>query len=147
MAYTKYFKENDGGRSKWFDCTLKKNREIGDCVVRTIAIATDIPYGVVWNELFDRAKTIGHFPNNRIVYETYLKELGWVKHPPLRYNNRKIEIRDFIDMITEQERIYAPMIILTRGHITALIDNKINDTWDCSDYCMNSYYQKESKND
>ena len=138
----KYFRENDGGRSKWFDCTLKKNRNIGDCVVRTIAIATEIPYGVVWNELFDRAKKIGHFPNSPIVYEAYLKELGWEKHPPVRYNNKKITIRDYIDNSLKLEIIEEPMIILTRSHITALVNNKIHDTWDCSNYCMNSYYLK-----
>lgn len=139
----RYFKENDGGRSKWFDCTYKKNRHVGDCVIRTIAIATEIPYGVVWNELFDRAKSIGHFPNDPIVYEAYLKDLGWVKKPPLRYNNKKIEIRDLIDFHNKERMLLAPMIIHTRSHITALIDNKINDTWDCSRYCMNSWYTKE----
>lgn len=140
----RYFKENDGGRSKWFDCTLKKNRDIGDCVIRTIAIATEIPYGVVWNELFDRAKSIGHLPNTVIVYGEYLKELGWVKHPPLRYGrNKKFRIRQLIDKAYEERTPIKSMIIHTSGHLTALVNNKINDTWDCSSYCMNSWYTKE----
>ena len=42
---------NDGGRSEHY-----KGRT-GDCVTRAIAIATRMPYDVVYNALFDIAKS------------------------------------------------------------------------------------------
>tara|TARA_B100000214_G_scaffold369228_1_gene341952 strand:- start:62 stop:472 length:411 start_codon:yes stop_codon:yes gene_type:complete len=122
------FKHNDGGRSIYFG-----KRETGDCVVRAIAIATKKHYRDVWHDLLDISKRTGLLPNEHETYETYLtKHLGWTKHKcPRRADGKKYLVRQVH---------HEQAIILTRGHLTAMVDGVINDTFDCGDSYHNRYF-------
>ena len=54
------WKKNDGGLE---DSRFKSKRKRGDCVVRAIALATDIPYDQVFDGLCDTAKETGFLPS------------------------------------------------------------------------------------
>ena len=130
------FIKNHGGREKYFPTNLKKDRT-NDCVIRAISIATEIDYLKVRDALFDIAKEQGRMPNDKTVYETYLESLGWVKKSPMknRYNKKYRLGRIKIDRA----------IFKTTRHLSAVVDGNLNDTWDCREWCANSYYIKETR--
>ena len=130
MTNTKY-KYNDGGRSIYFGKGIA-----GDCVVRSIAIATKKHYRDVLNDLLEISKRTGYMPNDHETYETYLiKDLGWTKHKcPRKANGKKYLVRDYN---------HKQAIILTRGHLTAMIDGVVNDISDCGYSYHNKYYTQD----
>lgn len=131
------FIKNHGGREKYFSTDLKKDRT-NDCVVRAIAIATEIDYLEVRDDLFEVAKMLGRMPNDKAVYEYYLEIiLGWVRKSPMKNRyNRKYRLGNIkIDRA----------IFITSRHLTAVVDGNLNDTWDCRKWCANSYYIKGDK--
>ena len=69
-------------------------------------------------------------------YETYLiKDLGWTKHKcPRKANGKKYLVRDYD---------HKQAIILTRGHLTAMIDGVVNDISDCGYSYHNKYYTQD----
>ena len=131
------FIKNNGGRENYFPVDKKKDAT-NDCVVRAIAIATEQDYLVVRDCLFDLAKEQGRMPNDDKIYEAYLSQIGWVKKKPMRNkHNRKLRLH--------QVKINTNAIFITSGHVCAVINNDLNDRWDCRNWCANSYYVKGTK--
>ena len=133
------FIKNHGGRENYYPTKLKKDRA-GDCVVRAISIATEKDYLVVRDGLFEVSKEIGFMPNDTETYRLYLQRNGWLRYSPLKNGRRKYKVKNvgrFFKGIN--------VIIHTSHHLTTLIDGDLNDTWDCREWCANSYYIKENK--
>tara|TARA_B100001013_G_scaffold332200_1_gene248279 strand:- start:511 stop:897 length:387 start_codon:yes stop_codon:yes gene_type:complete len=125
------YKYHDGGRAKDYG----KVPKIGDCVIRSIAIATGQGYMVTLIELCELAVDIGGVPNDKWVYEKYLASKGFIKSkPPRTMAGRKIRIKDWF--------FEGACVMLTTGHLTAIIDNCVYDTGDCRRWCGNTYWKK-----
>jgi hypothetical protein len=143
---------DDGGRA-WAGFTGKT----GDCVTRAIAIAADLPYREVYDELFRRNKefaatsrsrkarrTPGHggSPRNGIwgteVARPYLLSLGWSWHPTMRIGSGcKVHLR-------ADELPSGRLIVSVSRHLVA-INGVIHDTHDCSrggTRCVYGYFQR-----
>ena len=56
---------NDGGRSKYF-----KGEKVGDCVVRAIAVAANLDYKEVYDELWKRNKQYLKRNGKEVIFET-----------------------------------------------------------------------------
>ena len=124
--------EDDGGRSAVGYKSRVKNAD--DCVVRSISIALDLPYEQVFRELMYIGLEMGLYPSAPQVYERYLKENNWVKNRcPRDRNGKLIKLRDWIS---------APYrtVVLNSGHLTAIVNGKCRDTWDCTYRPVNSYW-------
>jgi hypothetical protein len=140
---------NDGRRA----AVGFKGRKVGDCVCRAIAIATELPYRIVFESLSAR----GWFPgggmkrdadglyrsrpdNERQLTREYLAELGWQWTPTMRIGSGcKVHLRS-------DELPSGRLIVAVSGHLTAVIDGVIHDTYDCSRggrRCVYGYYAKE----
>ena len=131
------FIKNHGGREKYFSVNLKKHKT-NDCVIRAIAIATEIDYLKVRDSLFDRAKSVGRMPNDKEVYEAFLKDNGWIKNSPIKNSKgKKYKVKDFP---------VKNCIVHTTNHLTVIKDGALNDTWNCMEWCANSYYTKNPLN-
>lgn len=129
------FQKSFGGRERYWSCNLKKER-INDCVIRAIAHGTGIDYKVVYEEIFALAMSEGNMPNNKKLWQKYLKSLGWKKNSPMKNGNgRKLRLTNYAEQGT--------YIILTSGHVTCIKDGVLLDSWDCRDWCGNSYFTKE----
>ena len=134
------FIKNYGGREKYFPTKLKKD-QVGDCVIRAVAIATEQDYMEVFNALFEIGKELGRMPNDKQCYERYLTSKGWVKQSPLRnWEKKKYRVKKLGSKFKDQS-----VIIHTTNHLTTLVNGDINDTWDCREWCANSYYVKLKK--
>lgn len=118
---------NEGGR--WM---AGYKNTAGDCVVRAISIATEIPYKEVYNELMylmnqtNKAGWKKSSPREGVpnaVSDYFLKQLGF----------KYMEIgKDagvaFMDGVLPQGRL----IVRLHRHLVAVIDGVLNDTYDSS---------------
>lgn len=131
---------DDGGRAD-----AGYTGHTGDCVTRAIAIATEIPYQQVYDDLFagqlERpnmarlelrygARARSHAsPRNgvpRNVYDPYLASLGWEWTPTMTIGSgTKVHVR-------EDELPGGRLILRLSRHLAAVIDGVLHDTHDCS---------------
>ena len=143
MKYT----YNDGGRAE----TGYKG-DAGDCVCRSIAIATGKPYQEVYDELNELAKSerVGKrkrgksSARNGVYKQTirrYMKSIGWEWIPTMKIGQGcKVHLR-------EDELPSGRLVVSVSRHVTAVINGVIHDTHDPSrggTRCVYGYYKIEN---
>ena len=145
-------KIDDGGRA-----AAGYKGKAGDCVVRSIAIATGLPYKKIYDDLYlanenfrissksklakslkqknDSPRTGTH----RVVLKEYLKKLGWNWNPTMFVGQGcKIHLR-------KDELPSGTLIVSCSKHITIVKDGVLIDTYDCSrngTRCVYGYWTK-----
>lgn len=135
VIYPNWVKTN-AGRELYFDLkNTKKDMEIGDCVIRAVALATNESYDKVWKDMFMLASEIGFFPNQNRVSEKFLFKKGFIKY---KLSNKNAKIR------TNQLNNLCPykikdkwIICHSTGHWVASYNNVFYDQWDS--YGANNY--------
>ena len=135
------YKFECGGRHKYFNCVCQlKKYGADDCTMRSIVIATGLDYKFVWDSLADLSKETGYLPNSREICEMFLNKFGWERHSPFKKGNtnKKYKLRN---VPIEKDKNY---IFQTSGHWTAVVDGVVLDTWDCREWCANSYWMKKA---
>ena len=61
----------------WVKCNPNPlGKQVGDCVIRAIAIATDKSWKNAYDDLCQLGKIMADMPNSNAVWGTYLKERG-----------------------------------------------------------------------
>ena len=135
------FNYNDGGRSNYF----KGN--VNDCVVRAIAIANNLDYKEVYDNVNKKLKSYG-YPSVRnkgvpkFITRELLKEYGWEWVPVMKIGSG-CEMH-----LNEDELEYfndTTIIVQVSKHISCIKNGIINDTFDCSrggTRCVYGYYIK-----
>ena len=117
---------NEGGRGEHYKGL------VGDCVCRAITIATELPYDVVYNALFDIAKN--YKGNSKVAKRIRL-------NPSPRngcYNEVAIEFLKALNIeevrgklkVNDQMFYEGRYAVYVRRHWLAIIDGVVNDTWD-----------------
>lgn len=123
------------------------NNYIGDCVVRALAGALDIP----WAESIDLLASLSETTvNAREVYPKVLERKGYYRHKPITRNGHRLIGKDFCEEMSRVfhngERIFAHV---GRSHAAAIIpvseDNsrfnyKIVDSWDSSKRTIGDFW-------
>jgi len=144
---------NDGGRK-----AAGFKGKAGDCVVRSIAIATGISYQKVYQDLYDanekfRIKSRSKLAKSlikkndsprtgthRAVLKKYLKQLGW-KWTPTMFIGQGCKIH-----LKKEELPNDTLIVSCSKHITVVINGVLNDTYDCSrngTRCVYGYWSQQ----
>ena len=135
---------DDGGRA---DAGFKG--DAGDCVTRSIAIATGLPYNSVYVDLADLSAAKGRARSarngmKRDVYEPYLRDLGWTWVPTMHVGQGcQVHMRD-------DELPLGKLIVRLSKHITVVLDHVIHDTHDPSregTRCVYGYFSQGQSND
>lgn len=115
------FVYNDGGRSVYY-----KSKDVGDCVVRSIAIAKNSDYKAVYDET---RNFLGYSPRNGIENKDTKKLLahfGGKWHATMAIGSGcKVHLR-------KDELPSGRIVCNCSGHLVAVINGIINDTHDCS---------------
>ena len=130
---------DDGGRSE-----AGFKGVTGDCVVRSIAIVTGLPYQKIYNDLYEAnelfrstsktklarsLKKKNDSPRtgtHRVVLKKYLKELGW-KWTPTMFVGQGCKVH-----LKKNELPRGTLIVSCSKHITVVKDGVLYDTYDCS---------------
>ena len=132
-------KIDDGGRAN-----AGYKGMVGDCVVRSIAIAANLSYKKVYEDLYqaneifrttsktklarslkqknDSPRTGTH----RVVLKKYLLQLGW-KWTPTMFVGQGCKVH-----LKKDELPNGTLIVSCSKHITVLKDGVLHDTYDCS---------------
>lgn len=146
--------EDDGGRS----AAGLKGR-VGDCVVRAVAIAAELPYDKVYKDLheakvahaetsrdkwakFYRRKPEKLHPDKgvgRPIYDKYLKAIGFKWVPTMAIGQGcRVHLR-------RDELPSGRLVVRVSRHLVAMIDGVIHDTHNPDrggDRCVYGYYIK-----
>jgi hypothetical protein len=141
---SKHFRFHDGGRT-----AAGYRGKTGDCVVRSIAIATGLPYQQIY-DLVNRAavhertgtRKRGKSNARTGVYKSTIRRLmnslGWVWTPTMQIGSGcTVHLRP-------DELPPGPLVVSVSKHLTAVIDGVIHDTHDCSrrgTRCVYGYWQ------
>ena len=128
------FRYDDGGRAE-----VGYRGKTDDCVVRAIAIAADLPYKKVYDDLYGLA---GSSPREGVktkVYRSYLERtLGWVWVPTMFVGQGcKVHLR-------QEELPGGRLVLRLSRHLTAMIDGVVHDIYDpCREgtRCVYGYYR------
>ena len=138
------YRYNDGGRK---DTGYKG--KTGDCVTRSIAIATGLPYQQIYDDLNviaegERPRGKKNRSNARTgvqkqTIKKYLEILGWTWTPTMLVGSGcKVHL-------CEDELPSGILIVSVSKHLTAVIYGVIHDTHDCSrdgKRCVYGYWTK-----
>ena len=147
---------DDGGRA-----AAGYKGKTGDCVVRSIAIVTNLSYQKIYDDLYvaneefrktsrtklakslkqknDSPRTGTH----RVVLKKYLKSLGWSWTPTMFVGQGcKVHLK-------KSELPKGNLIVSCSKHITVVKDGILYDTYDCSrngTRCVYGYWSKHIQN-
>jgi len=136
---------HDGGRA-----AAGYKGKTGDCVTRSIAIATERTYREVYDSLnrFAQAERISKRKRRRSssrtgvfrqTYQAYLESLGWRWTSTMSIGSGcKIHLRP-------SGLPGGPLIVKVSRHLTAVIDGVLYDTHDCSrggTRCVYGYFSQ-----
>jgi hypothetical protein len=140
------FEYNDGGRK-----AAGYQGKTGDCVCRSIAIATKLPYAYVYmllNEQAQQQRITKRQPKRGSartgIYKTTIKQImemfGWRWTPTMAIGSGcTVHLR-------RDELPTGRLIVSVSKHIACVIDGVINDTHDCSrrgTRCVYGYWTKD----
>ena len=133
------FQYNDGGRKE-----AGYKGDTGDCVVRSIAIASNQPYQIVYDKLYSLNKNFRiqsnsklaykmspkndspRFGNHKKIYKDYIESLGFKWFPTMKIGQGcKVHLR-------KDELPNGTLIVNVSRHLTTVINGVINDTYDPS---------------
>jgi len=123
-----------------------KDKRVGDCVIRALSKVTGKSWDVIFTALYEIALKQKMMPNDRFVFEKYLKQEGWVKQKqPKDINNKKYTGIDFIKYYLVDNNLTDTKIFANIGakHVVAIESKTIFDTWNCSTRCIGNYWIKE----
>ena len=122
------------------------NRKTGDCVLRSIAVAT----GQTWDKVLDDLVEIAHKRHIMIddvgCYGQYLERLGWTKmKQPRKFDNTKYTGKEFCRFL-EDRKYKGPVLAHIGGHHITVFKRtelkcfKCCDIWDCTNGCIGNYW-------
>jgi hypothetical protein len=135
---------NDGGRA----AAGFKGTAPGDCVCRSIAIATGKPYQEVYDAINaaaqkerpgKRKRSSSRTGISKATIRRYLKSIGWVWVPTMQIGTGcKVHL-------VAHELPKGRLIVSVSKHVTAVIDSEIHDIYDPSrdgQRCVYGYWKQ-----
>ena len=115
-----------------------KSKEVGDCVVRALATATENSWDDVYRELCKIGFELKVMPNSDEAYHKYLEDSGFERR---KISVKKGSKRPTVLSFTKEhkEGVY---VLRVANHVTVSKEGIYYDIWDCGDSCVYSYWEK-----
>lgn len=118
-----------------------RNRITGDCLIRAISNAAEIPYNEVVMRLAKLSCETGYSYGDKKVYGKFLEDEGFVRmSQPRKSDNTKYTGSEFCKQIATKSSRYV--VSIGTHHVTAVVDGKVNDIWNCTDDAVGVYWEK-----
>ncbi len=130
----------------------------GDCIVRAMSLACEVPYFDIVKRLYDIYLETGRDINSDHCWSLLLTKLGWKMQRRVRdphdhwYTGESFcrEIQKGLADGMEGRRVERGVLVsrrivakITGDHATAIIDGVIWDTWDCAEKTVRNYWVKK----
>lgn len=134
----------------YFNANPKK-RITGDCRIRAISMACEVPYNQVVMDLAKVQCETGYDQCEKQGIDILMKQYGWVRHKqPRKYDNTKFTGKEFCEHLVDELYIEAKAterIVAHIGghHIVAIINGKVWDIWDSTRGCIGCYWTKDNR--
>ena len=135
---------DDGGLQK-APLRIQNNFELGgieetgraDCVIRSIAIAFEMPYEEVWDRVYQQRQIrsrknipVPKYGISDAEYLPILREWGWCQYPIEFWDD--VLVQDIFLALSFQRQIKELLIIID-GHIAPYKNGFLRDCFDCSE--------------
>ena len=118
-----------------------KNRLTCDCVFRAICTALDQSWQDTVMEMAQLSCETGYAITGDKCIDKYLEKKGWIKNKqPRKKDNTKYTGKEFCRKLADKKQVYIANI--GGHHIVAIVNGKVNDTWDSTDGCIGNYWTK-----
>ena len=131
---TKYFHFNNPN---------PKGKLTGDCAIRALSLALNQTWEQTARELAEMGVKYGYAQTETKLIDKYLKAKGMFKHKQPKYDNgSKYTGKAFCECLQYFEKAPFVNVIAKIGahHIVAIINGRINDTWDSTSNCIGQYW-------
>ena len=120
-----------------------KGKLVGDCVVRAIAKVCNQSWEVTIREMTELGIKHGMVLNDKKLYPLYLKSKGFAQmKEPRKIDNTKMSIKEWLDSNGYLWHNCKIVVNVGSHHLSCIIDEKIHDTWDCSNCTMHKWWVK-----
>ena len=118
-----------------------KKRKTGDCAVRAVCQACNIPYEQAAKELFDEWMRTGYDMTSPRVFAQVLANHGFVKHgKPKKPDGKTYSVGDLIEEIGED----SILVIQVASHWTVSKACRIIDLWCPVNKSVYGYFAKKA---
>ena len=115
-----------------------EGKKVDDCTVRTLALANDLEWDRVFDDLCEIASWKRAMPSTNEVWNEWLEVNGWkmhqVKGRPDDYN-----VKDFC-----AEHPHGTFVLGLRNHVVCVMNGCYYDTWDCGERPVLFYWTMEA---
>lgn len=115
-------------------------RNVGDCTVRAIAKALDIPWEEAYALLAATGFSLHDMPSSNAVWGTVLAHSSYQRHIIPNSCPDCYTIGDFAD-----DHPYGTYVAGTGSHVVTIIDGAIYDSWDSSNEIPIYYWSKKEE--
>lgn len=106
-----------------------------DCVIRAVSKVT----GKSWKDAYEMMCKIGMdnytMPNSDKAIEVVAKQLKF-KKVTYKAGERKM-LKDWV-----KDHKKGIFLVRVSGHLTSVVNGVVYDSWDCTDYCVTSYFER-----
>lgn len=109
----------------------------GDCVVRAISIAEDIPWSEVYDALCDEGRELADMPSSNRVWGSYLKGRGYERGVVVDICPYCYTVKDFC-----KDNPIGTFVLGTGTHAVAVIDGDYIDAWDSGEETPIYYWHR-----
>lgn len=117
-----------------------KNKKTGDCAVRAVCQATNLPYKDVAKELFDEWMKAGYEMTDHRVVRKVLERHGFVEYGKPKKDNGKTYCVGEINQLIGDDAI---ALVQVANHYTVVKGENLIDLWDCSAKSVYRYFVRK----
>lgn len=125
---------------QFFNPNPRHKRSVGDCSVRAISKALNIPWETAYLDLASEGFELGDMPSSNSVIDSYLRSKGFRKYAIPNDCPNCYTFNDFAE-----EHFRGRFLVCTGTHIAAIVDSILWDSWDSSDEIVIYYYEREEE--
>ena len=119
-----------------------KNRNCNDSNIRALGLATNKDWCTVYKNLSIYAMNKGLVADDKRVFNSYMKFMGYIAHPVPKISNGKCTVKDFAEFFAEKDKTY----ILKLPHaVTTIKNGDLYDIYDSSSKVVNGYWVIEGR--
>ena len=127
------------GYYQFFNPNPRHQNPVGDCVIRALSKALNIPWESAYLDMAMEGYDRGDMPSSNAILDAYLRSKGFRKYAIPNDSPTCYTFADFAG-----EHFKGTYVVCTGSHVACISQGLIWDSWDSSDCCPLYYYERRS---